>query len=53
MNKQIDLLAISLPLETILYDHDIHPEVVIRWLIEEGLIDINKYFEEAEDETSL
>ena len=48
MNK-VDILAHYYPLEDLLEQNDIEPEVVVRWLVDEGYINVDDYF--YEDET--
>ena len=49
MNK-IDILAEYYPLVDLLEQNDIDPSVVIRFLVEEDLIDLDDYFfEDAEE----
>ena len=43
MNR-IEILAHYYPLEDLLEQNDIEAEVVVRWLVEEGLIDLEDYF---------
>jgi len=45
-DEQLELLILSYGLEKILEDNDIEQEYVLRWLIEEAMIDADKYFEE-------
>lgn len=47
---RIDLLALSYSLDQICQDYSIEPQVVIRWLLDEGMIDLADYFENEEDE---
>lgn len=48
--EQLELLILSYGLEKILEDHDIEQEYVLKLLIEEELVDGDRYFgvEEAE-----
>lgn len=46
---QIDLLALSRSLDDICIDNDIEPRVVILWLLDEGMIQLEDYFEEQEE----
>lgn len=50
MDEKIELLAMSMPLSEILADHDIETTTVIEWLLDEGLISLDTYFDEEEDE---
>ena len=50
MDEKIDLLALSRSLDDICIDHDIEPRVVIYWLLEEGMITLDEYFEDEEEE---
>ena len=43
MNR-IEILAHYYPLEDILEQNDIEPEVIIKFLVEEGYIDLEDYF---------
>lgn len=43
MNR-IEILAHYYPLEDILEQNDIEPEVIIKFLVEEGHIDLEDYF---------
>ena len=43
---RIDLLALGRSLDDICVDHDVEPRVVIEWLLDEGLITLDRYFEE-------
>ena len=49
MNK-IDILAHYYPLQDILEQNDIENSVVVKFLVEEGLIDIDDYFYEDVEE---
>lgn len=46
---KIELLAMSRSIDDILIDHDILPEVVLTWLLDEGHIELTEYFEEDEE----
>lgn len=50
MDGQVTLLAQSLTLDELCAQNDIDPEVVVRWLIREDMIDLEEYFEEEVDE---
>lgn len=43
MNK-IEILAHYYPLEDLLEQNDIEPEVIVRYLVNEGLVDLDDYF---------
>ena len=43
MNR-IEILDHYYPLEDILEQNDIEPEVIVRYLVNEGLIDLDDYF---------
>lgn len=49
---RLKVLADYYPLKDILEQNDIEPYMVIQWLIDEGLVDLDDYFyleEEVED----
>ncbi len=43
--EQLNLLAMSYGIERILEDHDIEQTYVLRLLIEEGLVELEEYFD--------
>lgn len=43
---RLEILADSYPISVILEQNDIEPLVVFRYLEEEGLINVNDYFDE-------
>jgi hypothetical protein len=43
---KVELLALGRSIDDVLVDHDIEPTVVLNWLLEEGLIKLEEYFEE-------
>ena len=45
--QQIELLLMSYSLEDILEDNDITQEYVVALLVEEGLINLRRYFSES------
>jgi len=47
LNSRLSLLVMSYGLERILEDHDIEQEWVLRYLIDEDMIDIEEYFEDV------
>lgn len=48
--SKIELIALSLGVDHILYDNDIDPVVVLEWLLENDMIDLSIYdTEEIED----
>lgn len=52
MQKKIDLLAMGYPLDKLCEDNDIEASMVIRWMIDEGLLTLEDYFDEDEYEES-
>ncbi len=47
---RLKTLAEYMPIDQILEDNEVNPLVVIEFLYEEGLIDIDQYFLEEEEE---
>jgi len=47
--EPIDLLALGRSLDDLCADNDVEPRVVIEWLIEEGHMKLEDYFEQEED----
>ena len=47
-DEQLELIILSYGLEKILEDNDIEQEYVLRWLIEEEMIDAIQYFDKEE-----
>jgi len=47
---QIELLALSRSLDDICVDNDISPEYVIEKLLDDGLINLDQYFPEDDDD---
>ena len=45
MESKIRLLLVSYTLEELLEENDIEESFVVKWLIEEGLIDLGDYFD--------
>ena len=45
---RIDILVMSKGVDQLLKDNDIDPYCVVAWLVDEGLIDLDDYFEEEE-----
>jgi len=50
MLDRIQILADDYPLEDLLVQNDIEEYVVVKFLVEEGLIDLDDYFFPEEDE---
>jgi hypothetical protein len=50
MQRRIDLLALSYPLNDLCDENDIDPAIVVRWLVDEGLIELDEYFDDGEGE---
>lgn len=50
--ERLEMLAEYYPIDQVLEDNDVNPLVVYRFLMQEGLIDIDQYFldEEEDDE---
>lgn len=53
MDGKITMLAISRTIDDLCIDNDVDPEVVIRWMVAEGMIDPDEYFEEDELDEQL
>jgi hypothetical protein len=57
VEQQLKLLVDSYGLEVLLEQNDIKQETILRWVVEEELLDLNDYFfddvpeEELEEET--
>lgn len=41
---KIDILADSYPLESLLEQNDVEERVVVKWLVDEGFVDLDDYF---------
>ena len=50
MLDRIQILADDYPLEDLLVQNDIEEYVIVKFLVEEGLIDLDDYFFPEEDE---
>ncbi len=50
MKRRIDLLALSYTVDELCADNDIDPAFVIQYLIDEGLIDLDEYFKDEDEE---
>lgn len=50
MDGKLQMLAISMSLDDLCADNDIEPITVIRWLVAEGYLDPDDYFELIDDE---
>lgn len=50
MNMMIELLAISKGVDELCKDNDIDPAFIIQWMVDEGLIDLEDYFEDDDME---
>jgi len=50
MDGKIAMLAMSQSLDDLCIDNDIDPEIVIRWMVMEGFLEPDDYFEYEEDE---
>ena len=44
MEKRLELLVTCYDIDDLLDQNDIDPKLVIRWLIDEGYIDLEDYF---------
>jgi len=47
---RLELLATYMPIDQILEDNDVNPLVILKYLEKEGLIDIDQYFPNNEEE---
>ncbi len=47
---KIEMLALCKSVDELIKDNDIDPEFVIQWMVDEGLVDIEEYFEEEEED---
>lgn len=43
-DDKVQVLADTFPLETLLEQNDIEEFVIVRWLVDEGLLNLNDYF---------
>ena len=50
MQRKIDLLALGYPLDKLCEDNDIEASMVIKWMVDEGLLTLQDYFDDEEDE---
>lgn len=48
---KLETLAMYYPVDTVLEDNDINPILVYEYLMAEGLIDLDRYFGEEEEDT--
>lgn len=48
-HEQLEMLANSFGIDNLLYDNDIDPVVVLKWLVDNKMIDADIYFEMEED----
>lgn len=48
--RKLEVLADFMPIDQILQDNEINPIVVLKFLFDEGLIDIEQYFIDNEEE---
>ena len=46
--SKIEILAEYYPLDSILVQNDIEVETVLRWLVDEKLVNVNDYFYDEE-----
>ena len=55
VDNRVQILADSYPLEDMLRQNDIEAYIVVKWLVDEGLVDLSDYFgfedEEVDDES--
>lgn len=48
--ERLEMLAEYYPVDQVLEDNDVSPLVVYKFLVREGLIDIDQYFLDEEEE---
>lgn len=49
-HDKLEVLTEDYGVELLLEQNEINPYFVVRWLVEEGLIDLDMYFEDHYDE---
>ena len=50
MDEQLEMIVESYGIDLLLELNDINPVYVLKWLVEEGLIDLDDYIEQEEEE---
>lgn len=49
MEDRMELLIQSYGIDALLAEHEINPMIVLKFLLDEGLIELNPYFEGEDD----